>query len=570
MRLIGLILILAIAVMLVPQSAQAISLVPCGRSDQANTPQAQCTLIDLIALIVRMINYLISVAAIVAIYEVLGAGWWIIVSMGDAEKIQKHKEGLMNAIIGFAIVVLAFIFLNLLVNGVLGRPDTARRWWDPRCIYDITTTRPDCPLSQAPPAPGPGTGPGGGNSIADLAGFILAAAQANANIILSTDADCPVHHALGNIEDMSNGLAPMVCSPSCVCTRGGVSGAVTVNADILGGLIDLARTYSFKISSLTTGSHTSAASAHYSGEAVDIVPTSSDRIEWTAIRSFLNALGGQAICENNNTSADVASCGPPSLVNHIHWSLRGGEAANLVTVAANGTCRGAACSDHQTNLQVCGPVPPGDGCDVSAVNRWTTGITNGVGGATDICSGVNAVKMLKAIVANESDGVPGKTSFNNTSFGLFQLRPSTARDFKTACSVTADLSTDAAAQAWLLDPNPDTAKVAAQACMAAGLLRSLVSPCGCDVRQLAAGYNGGGSGQGACNVSSNCGPAARADGGECQICGTAQGTRPTKRWECPWDDNQHSAGMCNVTRNGNFSQTRIYAPRVEWCYNNAF
>lgn len=135
----SLILISAL-IMILPLPASAFSLVPCGSSEYPEP----CQLRHLVILVIRLINYLISVAAIVAMYQILFSGWTAITAMGNTEKIEKAKATISNAVVGFAMIVLAFVLVNLLVNVILGDKDAPREWWRPECIYSIN---PECPLN---------------------------------------------------------------------------------------------------------------------------------------------------------------------------------------------------------------------------------------------------------------------------------------------------------------------------------------------------------------------------------------------------------------------------------------
>ena len=217
-----------------------------------------------------------------------------------------------------------------------------------------------------------------------------------------------------------------------------------------------------------------------------------------------------------------------------------------------GTCQGVACTfNSRPDTLSCTPVNPGDNCDQSAVNVFDAEIRAGTRDI-NVCQGVDTVKLLKAIVANESDGSLTKIGDGGNSAGLFQLNIGTANQYKSACGVSEQITA-----AWL--QRRDTLQQ--QACIAAKYIQSLAGVCGCDVRQLAAGYNGGGGN--ACAESSACGSAAASAGGQCSNCPNQN--RPTRRWECLWDDTQHK--VCNSDRQqGNFAGTRRYAPMVEFCY----
>lgn len=103
-----------------------------------------CTFGDLVIMIVRIINYLMAFAGVVAMYYVLVSGFFLITALGNPERIEKAKNGLSNAVVGFAMVALSFVFVNLVVNGILGSGGT-RPWYSPGCLNNLIDN-PDCPL----------------------------------------------------------------------------------------------------------------------------------------------------------------------------------------------------------------------------------------------------------------------------------------------------------------------------------------------------------------------------------------------------------------------------------------
>lgn len=150
-RSIATFLIISTLLVAVPVSVSAITLVPCGRDLNNNKKleaAEQCDLEDIVTLITRMINYLITVAALVATYQVLTAGFNLITALGSPDKIKTAREGIGHAVVGFAMVILAFVFVNLLVNGIFGKPGAERKWWSPKCVYLDTK---DCPLGISVP-----------------------------------------------------------------------------------------------------------------------------------------------------------------------------------------------------------------------------------------------------------------------------------------------------------------------------------------------------------------------------------------------------------------------------------
>lgn len=84
-----------------------------------------CTFDDMIKTVVRLINYLLSAAGIVAVYHVAMAGFWLMAVQGNPEKLTEKRTALTHAVVGFAIILLSFAFINLAV-GLFG---ITCSWW---------------------------------------------------------------------------------------------------------------------------------------------------------------------------------------------------------------------------------------------------------------------------------------------------------------------------------------------------------------------------------------------------------------------------------------------------------
>jgi hypothetical protein len=94
--------------------APGFSLVPCGR-----TGQRPCTFEDIFVLIARVTNWLIALAGVYAVYEMINNGFWLVVTLGNEEAITKRKSALSSAVIGFVLVLFAYMFVNTAVNYLL-------------------------------------------------------------------------------------------------------------------------------------------------------------------------------------------------------------------------------------------------------------------------------------------------------------------------------------------------------------------------------------------------------------------------------------------------------------------
>jgi hypothetical protein len=97
-------------------------LVTCGGFDeQTGRQQPECSSIgDLIGTIKLIINTLLSWAWLVAIFFIVISGFRMIFSRGDSEAISTAKTSLRNAIMGFILILLSFVILNLVVGLLIG------------------------------------------------------------------------------------------------------------------------------------------------------------------------------------------------------------------------------------------------------------------------------------------------------------------------------------------------------------------------------------------------------------------------------------------------------------------
>lgn len=71
-----------------------------------------CHLSDGFRLVTRVINYLIAFAGIFAVVKIVLSGFQMILAAGNEKHIAEAKSGITNALIGFGIVMVAFVLVN--------------------------------------------------------------------------------------------------------------------------------------------------------------------------------------------------------------------------------------------------------------------------------------------------------------------------------------------------------------------------------------------------------------------------------------------------------------------------
>ncbi len=136
-------ILLASLVLVAPVTAQARGLVPCGGYKDNGSLERPCNIEDIFILIARATNFLIAMAGVVAVYYIVAGGFWLIVSTGNEEDISKRKSQISSAVVGFVLVLMAFMFVNTVVNFLLSRSIVT----DPKgqgkattaCKFDLTS-----------------------------------------------------------------------------------------------------------------------------------------------------------------------------------------------------------------------------------------------------------------------------------------------------------------------------------------------------------------------------------------------------------------------------------------------
>ncbi len=112
-----------------PAPAQARGLVPCGgyANDQGTVREPPCNIEFAFAMVAMVTNWLIMVAGIYAVFQIVSAGFWLVITMGNEESITKYRKMLTEAVVGFVFVMMAFILINTVVNYILLNGNPALR-----------------------------------------------------------------------------------------------------------------------------------------------------------------------------------------------------------------------------------------------------------------------------------------------------------------------------------------------------------------------------------------------------------------------------------------------------------
>lgn len=76
------------------------------------------------AIIGSIIGYALSFIGVIFMVLVLYGGYTWMTSFGNAQKVEKAKELIVDAVIGLVIVIAAYTITNFVVNAILGSAGT--------------------------------------------------------------------------------------------------------------------------------------------------------------------------------------------------------------------------------------------------------------------------------------------------------------------------------------------------------------------------------------------------------------------------------------------------------------
>src|SRR5207244_912937 len=88
------------------------ALVTCGGYTEAGEKQTACTVKDILFTIERIINFLLAWAWLVSIAFILWGAYNMVTSAGNEEAIADGKLTFKNAVVGFFLVMAAFLLIN--------------------------------------------------------------------------------------------------------------------------------------------------------------------------------------------------------------------------------------------------------------------------------------------------------------------------------------------------------------------------------------------------------------------------------------------------------------------------
>jgi len=118
---IGVVFPLFIVILLVPVQASALNIwegAKCGAEEPIETggPVGSCTICDAYIVAKNIVNFLIELSFVIATAMIVWGGLQMILSTGNPSKVSQAKSIMINALIGLAIALTAWLVVNTIIT----------------------------------------------------------------------------------------------------------------------------------------------------------------------------------------------------------------------------------------------------------------------------------------------------------------------------------------------------------------------------------------------------------------------------------------------------------------------
>jgi hypothetical protein len=114
----------------VRKSGGLMSNVSCQCIDNGN-----CTTGDFLSVLFNIGDWLFSISSIVALLALVIGGLFLLISSGNAERVDRGKRIVRGALLGLVVILLAWVLVNLIIMAFTGSSDGTifggRKWFSP-------------------------------------------------------------------------------------------------------------------------------------------------------------------------------------------------------------------------------------------------------------------------------------------------------------------------------------------------------------------------------------------------------------------------------------------------------
>jgi len=129
--LVSFLILLGVALVTLPLPVEAAGLVPCGRNEDDNTTTSidetlPCTVCHVIIGGQGLITWGLGIMTVIAITVAFAMAVLYVVSAGDQGMMQTAKGGIFAALIGFGVMLSAWLIVNIVLTILVDPEDTSK------------------------------------------------------------------------------------------------------------------------------------------------------------------------------------------------------------------------------------------------------------------------------------------------------------------------------------------------------------------------------------------------------------------------------------------------------------
>ncbi len=124
--LIILLFFFSVSLIVVPDRTEAAGLVPCGKSSGTSAETAPCTVCHIIVGGNSFITWGLGIMTVIAITVLFAMAVLYVTSAGNPGMMQTAKGGIMAALIGFGVMLSAWLIVNVILTILVDTSDMSK------------------------------------------------------------------------------------------------------------------------------------------------------------------------------------------------------------------------------------------------------------------------------------------------------------------------------------------------------------------------------------------------------------------------------------------------------------
>ena len=133
--------IFVFSLLVLPSITLADGLVPCGGIDSTGAPEPVCNTCYFIGLLNNVLAWLVGILSIIFSIMIVVSGLRMVTSAGNVQAKSDAKKRIMNGLIGFVIVLSAWLLIDFMMKALLAPGAGGLGPWNTvQCMNQVVPT----------------------------------------------------------------------------------------------------------------------------------------------------------------------------------------------------------------------------------------------------------------------------------------------------------------------------------------------------------------------------------------------------------------------------------------------